>query len=140
MAVFFNNNFISGILGIQDNWKLVYDNILPYQSFLYHGCLVFVPLYMIISGFYRPKWSDIYKAATVLIVCALFAQSLNFIFEGSNCDFMMLRYGNGNPFQSILINTPFLYYVLMTVVAVGGTALVISVTILIKKAYAKKNV
>lgn len=130
----------SGILGIQDNWKLVYDNILPYQSFLYHGCLVFVPLYMIISGFYRPKWSDIYKAATVLIVCALFAQSLNFIFEGSNCDFMMLRYGNGNPFQSILINTPFLYYVLMTVVAVGGTALVISVTILIKKAYAKKNV
>ena len=94
---------------------------------------------MILSGLYKPKWSDIYKAATVLIICASFAQALNFIFEGSNCDFMMLRYGNGNPFQSLLIESPFIYYLLMTVVAVGGTALVISITILLKKIPFKKK-
>ena len=123
----------SGILGNQDNWKFVFDNILPYQSFLYHGCLVFVPLYMVLSGFYKAKWSDIYKSAVVLLVCAAFAQSLNFIFEGSGADFMMLRYGNGNPFVSILQNTPVLYYILMAVVAIGGSSLLIIITLLIQR-------
>ena len=111
----------SGILGVENDWKFVFNNILPYQSFLYHGCLVFVPLYMVLSGFYRPKWSDIYKAAVVLVVCAAFSQSLNFIFEGSGADFMMLRYGNGNPFASLLTTAPVLYYVLMACAGIGGT-------------------
>ena len=119
----------SGILGPVENWSLCFDNILPYQSWLYHGCLVFVPLYMVLSGFYRPKFSDIYKAFTVLLVLAAFAQSLNFIFEGSNADFMTLRYGNGNPFQFLLIDTPVLYYLLLLVVSALGITVVISLTI-----------
>ena len=128
----------SGILGVKDHWKFEFDNILPFQSFLYHGCLVFVPLYMLLSGYYKPKFSDIYKSSVVLIVCACFSQSLNFIFEGSNCDFMMLRYGNGNPFQYILTSSPALYYVLMASVSIGGNALVISIIILLKKLFNKK--
>ena len=62
----------SGILGSQDNWHFVFDNILPFQSFFYHGCLVFVPLYMILSGYYKPRFSDIYKSTVVLIICAIF--------------------------------------------------------------------
>lgn len=130
----------SGIMGTQDNWNFVFDNILPYQSFLYHGCLVFVPLYMVLSGFYKPKWSDIYKAATVLVVCAAFSGSLNFILEGSEADFMMLRYGRGNPFQYMLTTAPVLYYILMAVVAIGGSALVITITILIQKAINKNKI
>lgn len=56
----------SGILGTPTDWSLVFENLLPFQSWLYHGCLPFVSLYMVLSGFYRPKWSDIYKGATVL--------------------------------------------------------------------------
>lgn len=123
----------SGILGTQDNWNFVFDNILPYQTFLYHGCLVFVPLYMVLSGFYRPKWSDLYKSAVVLVVCACFAQALNFIFEGSNCDFMMLRYGNGNPFQFMLTSNPVLYYIIMAAAAIGGSSLLLTITILLQK-------
>ena len=41
----------SGILGPTTNWDFTFDNILPYQSFLYHGCLLFVSLYMALSGF-----------------------------------------------------------------------------------------
>ena len=95
---------------------------------------------MVLSGFYRPKWSDIYKGATVLAVVAAGAQILNYTFEGSNADYMTLRYGNGNPFAFLLHgDTPILYYLLLTVVAVGGTALVLIVTILIQKLVDKKR-
>ena len=122
----------AGIMGSTPNWSFVYDNILPYQSFMFHGCLIFVPLYMVISGFYRPRWIDILKSVAVLAVCACFSQTLNFIFEGSNADFMMLRYGNGSPFVSILWENPFLYYVVMGGLAILGTVVIISITILIQ--------
>ena len=32
----------SGILGSVNNWSLCFENILPYQSWLYHGSLLFV--------------------------------------------------------------------------------------------------
>ena len=127
----------SGVMGSVNNWSFCFDNILPYQSFMYHGCLVLVPLYMAISGFYRPKWQDIYKASTVLLVCAAFAYGLNYLFEGSGADYMMLRYGNGNPFASILQTNPILYYVIMAAVGIGGTAVVLSITILIRKLVCK---
>ena len=119
----------SGILGGIEDWSWQFGNLLPYQSWLYHGSLFFVSMYMVFSGFYRPKWSDIYKAITVLAITAAGAQTLNYVFEGSGADFMTLRYGNGNPFAFLLESTPALYYLLLTVVAMGGTAIVISVTI-----------
>ena len=122
----------SGILGPTEDWGFHFDNILPYQSWLYHGCLVFVPLYMVISGFYKPCFKDIYRATAVLFVLAVFAQSLNFILDGSGADFMTLRYGNGNPFAFLLADTPILYYLLLGAIAIGGTAIVISITIGIK--------
>ena len=119
----------SGILGSEGDWSFTFENLLPYQSFLYHGCLIFVPLYMVLSGFYRPKWRDIYKATAVLLVVAAFAQTLNFVLEGSGADFMMLRYGRGNPVAFLLESMPVLYYLTLGGLAIGGTALVIAVTI-----------
>ena len=130
----------SGILGSPTDWSLVFDNLLPYQSWLYHGCLPFISLYMVLSGFYRPKWSDIYKGATVLAIVAIGAQILNYTFEGSNADYMTLRYGNGNPFAFLLHgDTPALYYILLTTVAIGGMSLVIAITIGIQSLAAKKK-
>lgn len=119
----------SGILGSPTDWSFVFENILPYQSWLYHGSLVFVPLYMVLSGFYRPKFSDLYKSATVFIVVAIFAQTLNFVLEGSGADFMTLRYGNGNPLAFLLTDTPVLYYVILSATALGVTSLVLLATI-----------
>lgn len=129
----------SGIMGSETNWKFTFDNILPYQSFLYHGCLIFVPLYMIISGFYSPKWSHIPKALIVFVVCACFSQSLNFIFEGSGADFMMLRYGNGSPFVGMLQTNPFLYYLTMSSLAIAGTCLILTIAILVKAGLQNAN-
>ena len=130
----------SGVLGTVPNWSFCFENILPYQSFMYHGTLIFVPLYMVISGFYRPKWIDIVKAISVLAVCACFSQALNFIFEGSGADFMMLRYGNGSPFVALLSTSPALYYLLMAGIAIAGTALIIAITMLIFKIIEKVKV
>ena len=119
----------SGILGSVEDWSFCFDNLLPYQSWLYHGSLLFVSLYMALSGFYRPKWSDIYKAITVFCVVAAFAQTLNYVFDGSGADFMTLRYGNGNPFAFLLAETPALYYIVVSSIAIGATILVLTVTI-----------
>jgi hypothetical protein len=133
------------LLGTVDNWSFCFDNLLPYQTWLYHGSLLFVSLYMAFSGFYRPRWSDIYKGATVLAVAAAFAQSLNFILEGSNSDFMTLRYGRGNPFVFLLEgDAPILYYLVLSAVSIGGMALIIAITIgiraLIDKYRSKKAI
>ena len=133
----------SGILGSVENWSFCFDNLLPYQSWIYHGCLAFVPLYMALSGFYRPKWSDILRSTAVLFVVAACAQSLNFILDGSGADFMMLRYGNGNPFAFLLTDAPWLYYILLATVSIAGISLVTAVTIgarsLSEKIRAKKD-
>ena len=130
----------SGILGTVENWSICFDNFLPYQSWLYHGCLVFVPLYMVLSGFYRPKWRDIGKSTVVLFAVAIFAQGLNFLFDGSGADFMTLRYGNGNPFAFLLADTPILYYLLLTGVSIAGISLVTAVTIGIRYICEKRRI
>ena len=119
----------SGILGPTTDWKFTFDNILPYQSWLYHGSLLFVSLYMAISGFYRPKWFDIVKSVSVLGVLAAFAQTLNYLFDGSGADYMTLRYGNGNPFAFLLDGTPALYYVVLGAISIVGVSAIIAATI-----------
>ena len=127
----------SGILGFVEDWSFCKDNILPYQSWLYHGSLLFVAFYMALSGFYRPHWSDIYKGATVLAVTAAFSQTLNYVFDGSGADFMTLRYGNGNPFAFLLADTPALYYLLLAAFSIGGMSLIIAITIGVRALIAK---
>ena len=128
------------LLGSTPDWSFCFDNILPYQTWLYHGSLLFVSFYMVLSGFFRPKWSDLYKSATVLCIVAAGAQALNYIFDGSGADYMTLRYGNGNPFAYLLYGeTPAMYYVLLSAVSLGGTSLVLVITKLICDAVDKKK-
>ena len=130
----------SGILGFVEDWSFCFDNILPYQSWFYHGSLLFVSFYMAFSGFIRPKWSDIYKSAVVFSIVAAGAQALNYIFDGSGADFMTLRYGNGNPFAYLLYSDkPYMYYVVLVPIALGSTSLVLVITKLIRDAVDKKN-
>ncbi|MCK7487602.1 MAG: hypothetical protein MZU97_20360 [Bacillus subtilis] len=53
------------------------------------------------SGFYRPHVKDTGKAALTLLATAAFAITLNKILGVT--DFMTLEYGNGNPFQPLLL-------------------------------------
>jgi uncharacterized membrane protein YwaF len=119
----------SGIMGNEANWNFTYENILPYQSFLYHGTLVFVPLYMVLSGFYRPQIRDIGKALLVLLIVAAFAFSLNKAL--GTTDFMTLEFGNGNPFQWLLRENYILYLLVLIAVSSVGTLFVLSVSMML---------
>ena len=116
----------SGIMGNLPHWGFTYENTLPYQSFLYHGSLVFVSLYMVLSGFYRPHISDIGKAMAVLFVVAAFAFTVNKVL--GTTDFMTLEFGNGNPFQSLIAKNYPLYILLLFSISAGGTGLVLGVS------------
>ena len=130
----------SGILGITENWSFCFDNLLPYQAWLYHGMIFFVPMYMVLSGYYRPKWCDIYKAGVVAIICAAGAQALNYGFDGSNADFMTLRYGYGNLFAFIIEISPFLYVGVLAAIVIAAEATVIAIAIGIRALVDKKKV
>ena len=130
----------AALLGETPNWSFCFDNILPYQTWLFHGTLLFVSFYMALSGFYKPKWSDIYKAITVLCVLAACATVLNFTLEGSGADYMTLRYGNGNPFAFLLQGeNPTLYYIVLSAISFSASALVIAATIGIRALVDKLN-
>ena len=129
----------SGILGTTENWSFCFDNILPFQSWLYHGSLLFVSLYMALSGFYRPKWTDILKSFAALCIVAALAQALNYALDGSGADFMTLRYGNGNPFAFLLVDTPLLYYVVLAAISLAGVSVIIGATIGIRAIFEKRR-
>ncbi len=120
------------LLGNTPDWRFCFDNLLPYQTWLYHGSLLFVSLYMVLSGFFRPEWRDLYRSAAVFCTVAAGAQLLNYVFEGSGADYMTLRYGRGNPFAYLLDgNNPILYYLVVAAIALGGTSLLLVITKLI---------
>lgn len=127
----------SGILGNLENWSLVHDNILPFQSFLYHGTLVFVPLYMVISGYYKPRVQDIGKATVTLMVVALFAYILNKILVVT--DFMTLQYGNGNPFQYMIQSSYLMYILTLASIVIAGTALILLISQALTGGFQKKK-
>jgi len=123
----------SGVLGDQDviDWSFTLKNILPFQSFFYHGTLVFVPLYMVLSGYYRPKIQDTWKAAVTLIVVSAFAFGLNKLLLGTT-DFMTLEHGWGNPFAYLIADQYGLYLVVLSGITFAGTAIALGIPHLIR--------
>lgn len=118
----------SGILGEEyvPDWSFTLKNILPFQSFLYHGTLVFVPLYMVLSGYYRPRIRDVGKAFVCLVAVAVFAFSLNKLLLGTT-DFMTLQFGWGNPFAYLIPDRYPLYLLILSAVSLGGTAVLLGI-------------
>ncbi len=125
----------AGILGNLPDWRLVADNIMPFQSFSYHGTLLFVPLYMVLSGFYKPRMKDIGKATLVLLVTALFAFTMNKIL--GETDFMTLETGSGNPFNYLIADQYLLYFLLLLGVSVGGSFITLAAAQGIKACFAR---
>lgn len=118
----------SGILGEEyvPDWRFTLKNILPFQSFCYHGTLVFVPLYMVLSGYYRPRIRDVGKAFVCLLGVATFAFFLNKLLLGTT-DFMTLQFGWGNPFAYLIPDKYPLYLLILAGVSFGGAAVVLGI-------------
>lgn len=119
----------SGIMGNEPNWHFIMDNLLPFQSFLYHGTLVFVPMYMVLSGFYKPTIKDTGKAMLTTLAVAIGAVILNKALGST--DFMTLEVGNGNPFQYLVQDQYVLYVLLLASIVFVATFAVLGIAQLI---------
>lgn len=104
------------VLGGDIDWVPLSDNILPVQSFLYHGTMIFFSLYLVMSKLYRPTFADYGKVFIALMVFASLAAVTNLIFD---TDMMFLNTANGSPFQFLLIEYGRLVYVLAMVLLAG---------------------
>lgn len=103
----------SNIIGGELTWTLSKDNFLPYLSFVYHGLMIFGPVYILRSGFYRIKLIKIKEAFIVTFIFMVMAMIVNMIFKQ---DYMLLREGTGSPFKFILDISPILYTIVMVLV------------------------
>lgn len=120
----------ANILGSETTWALTKSNVLPYISFVYHGLMIFGPVYLIRSGFYRIKMANIKEAFIVTFIFMVAAIIVNYTLEK---DFMLLREGNGSPFQFITEISPLLYTVVMILIGFLAVAIFHSVTCLFVK-------
>lgn len=102
----------SNILGTSDFWFPFEGDILPYISFIYHAHMIFYALYIYQQKIYVPTSKDILKVFIMLLGFASIANVLNFLWQ---TDFMMLRYGAGNPFQ-FLIDIHYIVFLLVMVI------------------------
>ncbi|MCU0104344.1 YwaF family protein [Acholeplasma vituli] len=96
----------SNVLGSTETWFPITE-VLPFHSFIYHGNMVFFSIFLVKSKLYEPKFKDFQKALLVLLIVATFSNTLNFILDE---DYMLLREGNGSPFQFVLKSYNYVAY------------------------------
>ncbi|MDR1564955.1 MAG: YwaF family protein [Oscillospiraceae bacterium] len=97
----------TNILGAPDIGWLAGENFLYTLSFVYHGFMVYFSLFLVISGYYRPKYKEILSSLIIAVFFAALACIMN---ASLNMDYMMLNRGAGNPLVFILKTSRVLYY------------------------------
>ena len=120
----------SNILGGELTWACVEGNKLPYVAFIYHGIMIFAPIYLIVSGIYKITIPKLLKAFPATL---LFMFSAIIVNEITDKDFMLLKYGNGSPFQFVYDINPILYTVVMILLGIFAVSLFHVITCLIVK-------
>lgn len=94
------------ILGGTPNWSFTVDNIRPAISILFHAIMILVPVYMINSGYYKPRYKDVYTVEIALLIMIMVVSIINFIF---NADFFFLNWGEGSPIRFLHDQNLFLF-------------------------------
>ncbi len=112
----------STVLGSARFWIPVEGDLLPYQSFLYHGLMLFSAVFLVRSKIYKPRVRDIPKVLIMLIGMATMSGAINIFLE---TDYMFLRTASGNPFQFLLTEYNYLAYI-STMLILGALLIVIT--------------
>lgn len=84
------------IIGNTPNWSFTSDNILPAVSILFHTLMIAVPLFMLISGYYKPQYKDI---KYILIALLIMMFTVFWINKALDADFFFLNKGKGSPVE-----------------------------------------
>lgn len=118
----------TNILGSNDVWLPFDNNFFPLLSFTYHGIMLFAPIYLVNSGYYKISLKDIPKALGVTSVLMIFAMIANALLDR---DFMLLNTGNGSPLQFLLDNSQLVYTSTMILLGLIIISLIIAITVAI---------
>lgn len=118
------------IIGSNETWFPLVGNYLPIISFIFHGLMIFAGLYLIKSGYYKLKLSDIYKSYLVASVLMFLALIFNALLDK---DYMLLNYGNGSPLQFLVEVNQALYTISMIVLGLVIIFIVFCITNLFTK-------
>lgn len=114
----------TNILGSQENWLPLKDNILPLISFFYHGLMIFSSIYLLKNKIYQFEIKDYPKAMTVGITFAAIAHSFNILLDK---DFMLLNKATGSPLAFIFDISKPLYQLSM----ISSFAILIAIVFII---------
>lgn len=126
VALLYPVNIIGGV----ENWKITGDNFLPFISFIFHGGMVFLAIYIIKSGIYKYQFSRIKDVYIVIVAFMVLAIIVNAI---TGRDFMLLNTGNGSPLEFLLDTSQIVYTGAMIALGLIGVLIFHSIGLLIKK-------
>lgn len=76
------------IIGTKDFWDFSIDNLIPMISYLFHSLMLLIPLYMILSKYYKPKYFDMIYMNIYLVVWSSLVYVVNIILK---TNFMFLN-------------------------------------------------
>jgi len=86
------------------------------HTMLYHGLMLLIPMIMLITGYYKPRWKDAYLG---LIACAVFAIPIYILDACTGLDYMYIYNGlTMLPFYAIANAMP--HPILWTLIAIVG--------------------
>ena len=102
----------TNILGSQENWFPLKENILPLISFFYHGLMIFSSIYLLKNKTYKFEIKDFPKAMTIGIGFAAIAHTFNILLDK---DFMLLNKATGSPLAFIFEISKPLYQLSMII-------------------------
>ncbi len=110
------------------------------QMMIYHSVLLILPMFMLLTGYYKPQWRDILPGFAVFGLIAVPTFIFDTIFQ---CDYMYIYDGSTlEPFKALAAQMP--HRLVWTVIAVIGYFLLIviflGVAILVRKSIEKKRV
>lgn len=115
------------IIGGDLAWSFSVENIRPAVSVLFHTFMIAVPLYMLATGYYKPKYKDVMYVEVLLLITMIFIYILNTIIDS---DFFFLNRGEGSPIQWLKEISEF-WFVFLTFflhfVIIGGVSVVTTV-------------
>jgi uncharacterized membrane protein YwaF len=97
------------IIGSKDFWDFSMDNLIPMISYLFHSLMLLIPLYMILSKYYKPKYFDLIYMNIYLVVWSSIVYVVNHLLQ---TNFMFLNDPVKSPIAFLQQYDGFLLFIL----------------------------
>ena len=115
-----------------------------FYSMFFHATMFVTGVFLLMTGYKRPEWRDVFRSFIPIVLLACIAIPVNYYLNGP-ADYMLLYSGSGVPLYEDLAKSlgekglRFIYTIIMLVTHLPLAALVVGITKLIGRIFAKKT-